>query len=483
MEENKKTGIGPVLLSVMLLLASCGMVYLLVANRVLPIKYQIIALILLILINGISFFLTSRRKEKKGARVLGAALTILGILVIGLGDVYLYKTVATLDKISESDTTETVQMSIVVMADSDIQSASNLSARKLIAPMDTDGKNLASFLNKIREEHSLTLSPSNSPSYIQGVRDLYEGKAEAMVINESYRGMIQEEYPNFDTETRVISEFGVVEEQKPDIVKAVDIARTPFNVYVSGIDTWGPINTVSRSDVNILMTMNPVTKRILLTSIPRDTYLPIAGGGNNQKDKLTHSGVYGIDSSVMTIENFLEIDVNYYARVNFSSLVKIIDEIGDIEVDNPQSFRAGKYSFPTGKVQMDGQKALTYARERYHVKDGDAGRGRNQERIIVAILEKLMSPEILTNYVGILNSLQDSVQTNMKTADLFSLFNMQIENPGKWNFEMNSIEGEGSTGRHPSYAMPGYSLYMMVPYEGSVKSTQNKIQAVMEVKD
>lgn len=247
-----------------------------------------------------------------------------------------------------------------------------------------------------------------------------------------------------------------------------------FNVYLSGIDTYGSINTVSRSDVNIVATVNLTKKKLLLTSIPRDSYVPIALGGNNQKDKLTHAGNYGIQSSVKTIENLLDIEMPVYFKVNFSSFVKIIDVIGGITVENPVTFESvdGKH-FSAGSVVLNGEQALSFVRERKNL-GGDIERGKNQQRVVEAVIRKMARPSALAKYQELFNVIGNSIQTNMSAESLIEMINKQSEG-GDWSVKSIVLDGHGQTGGLPSYAMPNHQLYMYVLDEASIVSAKQEI--------
>jgi len=253
-----------------------------------------------------------------------------------------------------------------------------------------------------------------------------------------------------------------------------------FTVYISGIDRYGSIGGVSRTDVNLIMNVNPVTNQILTTTIPRDSYVKIAGGGQNQYDKLTHSGIYGVKSSVETLENLFDIDINYYIRVNFTSLVEIVDVLGGIDVENDFAFtsRNGQH-FPTGTIHLNGEESLAFARERYNLPDGDFGRGRNHVKVLEAIIRKGMTPQILLNFGSVMNIVSEAAETNMPQKKITELVNKQIEKNPKWDFESTQIKGTGSTGQLPSYAMPGFRLYMYELDDQSVNETIKQMQAAL----
>lgn len=251
-----------------------------------------------------------------------------------------------------------------------------------------------------------------------------------------------------------------------------------FNVYFSGLDVEGDISTTSRSDVNIVASLNLKTGEGLLTSVPRDSYLPIAGEGNNELDKLTHAGNYGVKSSMDTIANALSIDLPYYAKVNFTSFVDIVDIIGGINVNNEQAFTSrvsGKF-YDEGNLTLDGAGALDFVRERYGLADGDLDRGRNQEKVIKAILNKLATPSSLLNIKEILSVVAESVNTNLPTNKLFNIASSYVFNFG---FDIDNQELDGYYDYLPSYAMPGYNLSMYVLYDESIVEVRDNIEKLI----
>ena len=250
-----------------------------------------------------------------------------------------------------------------------------------------------------------------------------------------------------------------------------------FSVYISGIDRYGDIGGISRTDVNLVMNVNTKTHEILTTTIPRDSYVRIAGGGQNEYDKLTHSGIYGIQSSVETIENLFNLDINYYVRVNFTSVIEIVDVLGGIDVENDYAFTTnGGKSFPEGTIHLNGEDALTFSRERYNLPDGDFGRGRNHVKVLEATIRKAISPQILLNYTSVLDIVSTASETNMPQNKIMELINQQIASNPNWKFDSVQVKGTGSTGELPSYAMPGFKLYMYQLDEQSV----NEISQMMK---
>ncbi|KEQ32331.1 cell envelope-related function transcriptional attenuator common domain protein [Streptococcus mitis] len=366
-------------------------------------------------------------------------------------------------------------MSVVVLKDSDVHNVTQLDS--VTGPTDTDNENIQKLIADIKTSQSKELTVEQSTSYLAAYKSLVSGEAKAIVLNSVFENIIESEYPDYASKIRKIYTKNITKE-----VAAPKVSKNKsFNVYVSGIDTYGPISSVSRSDVNILMTVNRDSKKILLTTTPRDSYVPIADGGNNQKDKLTHAGIYGVDSSIHTLENLYGVDINYYVRLNFTSFLKLIDLLGGVDVYNDQEFtsRHGKFHFPVGNVHLDSEQALGFVRERYSLADGDRDRGRNQQKVIVAIIQKLTSTEALKNYSDIIQGLQDSLQTNMPIETMMDLVNAQLESGGSYKVNSQDLKGTGQMGL-PSYAMPDSNLYMMEIDDSSLATAKSAIQDVME---
>ncbi len=262
-----------------------------------------------------------------------------------------------------------------------------------------------------------------------------------------------------------------------DSENAVTIeTRKGFNVFISGIDTYGDIQTQSRSDVNIVASVNPDTRKVLLTTIPRDSYVSIALGGNDGMDKLTHAGNYGVESSMKTVARLLDTDIDAYLRINFTSFMKSIDTIGGITVSNPRTFTIDGVTFPAGKVELDGKRALLFSRERKSLEGGDVDRGKNQQRVIEGVINKMSRVRSISDFEALLSMVGTSVQTNISTGTAKSLINQQIGSPKAWTTTSYSLEGKGQTGGLPSYAMPNAQLYMYVLNKESVQKAQQAIR-------
>lgn len=251
----------------------------------------------------------------------------------------------------------------------------------------------------------------------------------------------------------------------------------PFHLYISGIDVAGDITKTSRSDVNIIATVNPGTRKILLTTTPRDYYVELPGISGGVRDKLTHAGIYGVDVSVKTLEALYGIDISYYARVNFTSLVTIVDAFGGIDVHSEYEFRVGPYHFQKGNNHLNGEQALAFSRERYSFQEGDNQRGRNQEAVLIALLQKVMSPALLRHADEILSTVEKSVETNFSSEELTKLIRMQLSHPRTWEIIPMAAEGRGD--QQPCFSTGRKPLYVMWPEEASVQVIQEKMQEII----
>lgn len=440
--------------------------YQLIKYPILSTKYIIIFMIVNIVIM-LLFILSQYKAKNKKIRLTGKILIIIFcLLLIPLN----YTFSKTMNALAKTEThVETDSVSIIVKANSTYQYTQDLKG-KVYSTLATDDKSVDKTIEKLQTENNENIQPKVYSGVLTLVNALYNNDVDCIIINESYRAMIEEDFPNFSSDTRVIySKQYVTEINSPE---NSDITRNTFNVYVSGIDTYGSITTKSRSDVNMIMTVNPTTKTILLTSIPRDYYIPfnVLGG---QRDKLTHSGLYGVNETMQNVASYFGIDIDYFIRVNFDSLIDIVDSLGGIEVYNPQAFK----NFEVGKITLNGEEALAFSRERYSFEDGDKERGRNQMRVITGIINKVLSPAIISNYSELMDKLHVSFQTNMSDEQIISLVRMQLDDMSPWTIQQQSVNGNGQTLYSPIY---GSNLYMMVPNDSTVEAAKERINALYQ---
>ena len=236
------------------------------------------------------------------------------------------------------------------------------------------------------------------------------------------------------------------------------------------------------TDVNMVVSMDVKNHKILLTSIPRDYYVLLAGMGDNAYDKLTHAGYYGVEESVKTVEKLLDTDINYYAKVNFSTIEKVVDAIDGIEVDSDYAFRFYEpengmdFTFTKGKNQLNGKRALAFARERQVFMDGDVQRVKNQQKVISAIIEKITSSKTLIgNYTDLLDAISSSFVTNLDPKSINRIVQMQLSDMRGWTLESQNLDGYDSSSTS-CYSIPYINLYVMKQDENSVKNASEMIK-------
>ena len=438
------------------------------------INYGVIVVIILAIV--LSVFLVIKKK----AKIFNTIMLIIINIILVFSYMQFRTAIGLFDNLNSNATVSEYTMSVVVMKNDTAEKLSDLNSASVAAPVSTDGENINKLMKEIRDKEKQSLNLTESKNYISAYEELTTGTSRAMILNSSFEDLITSQHADFKEKTKKIYEYKIT---KTVSTKVKQNVGDTFNVYISGIDTFGPVSSVSRADVNIIMTVNKKTGRILLTTTPRDSYVKIADGGNNQYDKLTHAGLYGVDSSIHTLENLYGIKIDYYARLNFTSFLKLIDTVGGVDVYNDQSFVSygGKKAFQPGLLHMNSEDALMFVRERYGLTGGDNDRGKNQEKVITAIIKKLTSKEGLSNYQSVIKDLSQSIQTNMPIETAMGLANEQLSAGKDYNVASQALTGTGSMGL-PSYAMPGANLYMTQIDEQSLSEVTNNIKDVLEGK-
>lgn len=450
--------------------------YMMYAHHILAFRHLNVAYtIILVAIFALCLTLSILKKS----RVLTTVLLVVFSIIAAVSLFAFKSLVDVAHNMNETASYSEIEMSVVVPSNSSVNDVSDLTSVQ--APTDADGSNINELLSHIKSEKGVDLATEKVDSYQAAYENLVNGSSQAMVFNSAYSSLLEMSYENFQSNLKTIYSYKIKTSIK-DEAKAHD--SNVFNIYISGIDTYGSISTVSRSDVNLILTVNMNTHKILMTETPRDAYVKIPDGGADQYDKLTHAGIYGVETSEKTLENLYGITIDYYARLNFDSFLKLIDALGGITVYNSQAFTSlhGNYEFPVGNVTLDSDKALGFVRERYSLEHGDYDRGNNQMKVIQAILNKLTSLNSVSNYSTIISNVQDSIQTDMKLDTMMKLVNTQLDSGKKFTVTSQEVTGTGSTGELTSYAMPSSSLYMIKLDDASVAKASQAIKDVMEGK-
>lgn len=465
MAKNKKmkkiNQISKIIFSIFLFLSiiTIGILFYL---KILPIQYFSVILIGYIIIFLLFAYGLLNKKVKSNKKIIFNIICIIFVICFIFILYYLNSTMQFMDKIkSKGYQIETYYL---------IGHNSNQNI-KTVGVYKTD--NLEEALKQI-DGFSI-----QEYSNIKTMTNLFiKNQIDGLFVNEGTLEILKEEQ-NFDYQ--IIKTVSIKIKTKVDS-NDVDVTKQSFSIYISGIDVKGSISSVSRSDVNMIMTVNPKTNKILLTSIPRDYYVQLHGT-TGYKDKLTHAGLYGINMSIQTIEDLLNMNINYYIRVNFTTLIDVVDAIGGITIYSDKAFTAytdRSCSFKVGNNTVDGKCALAFSRERYAYQEGDRHRVKNQQTVLIAMIQKLTSSKtLLTKYNQILNTLSDSFETNISSNRIYSLINKQLDSMPNWNIETFSLDGSNSF--NYTYSYSASKLYVMEPDTSTIEQAKIKIKEVGEV--
>ena len=474
--QNKKNNFITNLLLVASLILLLSILYI----DILPIKYLLYIGIFIGILDLILIFIKKKSKRKLLPSIIPFLLSIIMLVV----SFYILKTDGLLNNLNLNY--KTYNYKVVVLKDSNYNKLNDIEDKQL-GYYKTDGKETTKSLNKLASKVNTDNKEYDNTETL--VEDLLNKRVDAILIEETHLTILEEHnndteavskinnnINNFSDKTKIIYEFTIIV-KTDNFSKDIDVTKKPFNVYISGIDTYGEISSVSRSDVNMVVTVNPETKQILLTSIPRDYYVKLHDK-TGYNDKLTHAGLYGVDTSLKTIEDLLNIEINYYVKVNFSSVIDIVEALGGVEVYSDYSFTSiDGYNYTKGYNKVNGEEALSFARERKSFNAGDRQRVKNQQALLEAMFRKCTSASIITKYNSLLNSVNKSFVTNMPTDRLTALLKMQLKNRYKWIITSNSLEGSNSS--NYTYSYSASKLYVMEPDEESVAKATSLINSVI----
>lgn len=468
-EQKKILHMAGKLITLIQLIFAVGLIAVIWNSGLVPTKYLVAIIIVLLILFGVTFGL---QYVKNKVYIVGIVLSIILSILQVIGIVYMLKADKLMADVGGANY-KTDNMIVVVKKDNPASNLMDASMYRFGTQTAVDQENTQTMLDNINKALGREVKVEQYGTVQELANALLEGRVDAAVYNQALDGLITDSIEDYSEQVRVLYQYGIETELEQE---TADVEE-PFNVYISGIDVDGPITTNSRSDVNIIMTVNPNTKKILLTTTPRDYYVQIPDISGEQRDKLTHAGIYGVDASMRTLEQLYGIDISYYARVNFSSLVKIVDTLGGVDVDSDFEFTAGGYQFKQGMNHLDGKQALAFSRERYSFEDGDNQRGKDQEKVLTAILNKAMSPAILSNASALIADVSDSVQTNMTQEEMAKFIKMQLNDGASWTIESQAASGNGDT--QACYSSGDQPLYVMWPDEAVVQSISAKMNEIL----
>ena len=489
-----------ILLSILLLIGFGLLIYQVVKMNFVPSRLMIPVSMALALVALIFVFLINFFTNHIPSKIFLSLLVICLVFVSGMGNYYVYKTSHMIKKVTTNEGKVKNIVSVIALTNSNIQDITDLSTSNKVAVLksiDTYGtkKSIKDVCKQfdVEKKSELPFIIDSANSVQEAVNSLYNEDVDAIIINETYRTNIKEieSFSDFDENTKVIYQTVYYTEAKNDALAVSDITNEPFSILISGNDTYGDVGELSRSDVNMVVTINPLTSTVLLTSIPRDTYMPTYCDATETcvigaMDKITHTGIYGINTTQRTVENFLDMEINYTFRANFSSVIDIVDALGGVDIYVEEGMAVSTFyadhtleGVTEGWNHLDGKRALAYARERHAYLDGDNQRVRNQQQVLMAIFEKATSTDIITKYASLLDALSKAFETNLTTNEITDLIKFQIQAMPEWKFESYQITGYGDM---LNCAALGSEASVTVPYDESIRIAQEKIRAVLDGK-
>lgn len=469
----KKKNIIGIIAGILLFIITTIFIVILKKLDVVPDKYFMLlvaASYIVTIITDIFLFISSDNIVFKLFKGLAYIVTILMIVGYSCGIYYLNKTTHFMNNLNTIKK-EITSYYIIVMKESKYDEISDLYGKNLTYYEGTSQE----VLSKIRLELNYSTVKN-----IDSLKDrLYTAKTDSILVSDLIKEDLEEKYTDFSERTRVLKTIDITKDVE-DITKKVSIKNTSFNVLISGMDSYGTINKTTRNDVNMIATVNPNTNKVLLTSIPRDYYVQLHGK-TGYKDKLTHAGIYGINTVVQTIEDLFGIDINYYVRVNFTTVESLVNTIGPIEIYSDKAMSLDGCKYVVGTNTVNGKCALRFARERHSYVEGDNHRIKNQQEVIKGIFNKLSkSAMVVTDYTSILDSLDGKFATNMDMKDITAFIKYELEDITKYEILDTQVTGTGSM--ELTYSYPHQKLYVMFPSEQSVESAKEYINKISNEK-
>ena len=470
-------------ITIIVIMLSVVFMGLLAMTKMIPTIYMLIIGIVLAVLAAIIWLLVWHTRYM-GRFIGGTIFAVILVAILGFGGFYINKTRNAISDIS-SVTTEVTQIAVYVKSDDAADSVEATKGYNYGILSSLDRENTDGAVEHLKSEFGTDVQTTEYAGLTELADGLLNGEVNAMLMNSAYLSVYEDMdgYTDFGTKVKEVgtvdveTEIQAAAEETP--VEPITTANggKVYTIYLSGIDTRGEMTAKSRSDVNIIATVNTDTHEILLVSTPRDYYVPLSIS-NGAPDKLTHAGIYGIDVCMDTLGMLYDIDINYYFRINFGGFVKVIDALGGITVDSDYDFDSKNilgYHFNKGENYVNGEQALIFARERYAFQEGDRQRGKNQMAVIRGVVKKALSPEILTSYSSILSSLDGCFGTNITYEEIAQILQQQLSNGGDWTIVSYSVDGTGATEK--PYSM-SQKAYVMVPDYNTVDKAKSLMEKV-----
>lgn len=461
------------LIGILHTIAVVGLLFAIYRLKMLPVKFVIPAVIVIFISLGLVLLWLFRSKGY-GAKIITMIITVAILFSVPKLTTFA-KFVANVTGASK----DVHVVEVLVKKESKYESISDLKDYTGYVGGNTlvDSANVLFARDEITRVEKFDISLRDYNQYEKMMKDFYSGEIDVILLSNAHKSLVEEDYPDFEDETRVLKTYTY--STNVDILdRDINVTKDTFSIFVTGIDTSGSVSKVSRSDVNMIVTVNPVTRQILMTSIPRDYYVKLHTEG--ELDKLTHAGLYGVMESVNTLEDLLSeqaserIEIDYYLRVNFTSVTKIVDALGGVNVDTNFNFttRDG-YKFKKGTNYVNGNAALSFVRERKNVQGGDKTRIIHQQALLTGVINKMLSPAIITNFNQVMSSIGGSFELSMKDNEVNQLLRYQLDKGGNWDIIQIQLDGTGAS--KVTYSGGKRKLYVMDPDFGTVENAAEMI--------
>lgn len=499
-KKKKKKNKRPIskFMTIFMIISLALLIFQIIKLNLLPAKLIVLVSLVMIILCLIVLLIFHFKTKKFLPRILAGFVALCMCVGLAYGNYFIYKTDDTFDVVTSLADSKATMTSIVVLKSSSIKKEKDLKGKTIGTILDMD-KVATKRMLKDLDSDNIKYKTKDYSTLDDMMEAFYAGEVDAICLNEKYRDILHESeaYFNFQTDSRVVHQnvhYTKVEKNDNPSDPVNDISKDAFTVLVSGNDSYGTLqDSNTRSDANLLLTVNPKTGTILMTSIPRDYYVelvcpeddPELACPEGSSDKLTHSGLMGVKSTEETIEKALGIKINYNVRINFSSVVNLVDALDGIDLDIKKGEEVDIFyvnsqpGLSVGKHHVDGETALAFARERHAYLDGDNQRVRNQQKVFKAIFKRIVSPKMITNYGKFMDALAVAFDTNLSGDEISNFVKYELNNMPDWKIESYAIVAE------PDYQFCYQSQsYASVVQQNDIMNevARKKIEAVLNGK-
>lgn len=499
-KKKKKKNKRPIskFMTIFMIISLALLIFQIIKLNLLPAKLIVLVSLVMIILCLIVLLIFHYKAKKFLPRILAGFVALCMCVGLAYGNYFIYKTDDTFDVVTSLADSKATMTSIVVLKSSSIKKEKDLKGKTIGTILDMD-KVATKRMLKDLDSDNIKYKTKDYSILDDMMEAFYAGEVDAICLNEKYRDILHESeaYFNFQTDSRVVHQnvhYTKVEKNDNPSDPVNDISKDAFTVLVSGNDSYGTLqDSNTRSDANLLLTVNPKTGTILMTSIPRDYYVelvcpeddPELACPEGSSDKLTHSGLMGVKSTEETIEKALGIKINYNVRINFSSVVNLVDALDGIDLDIKKGEEVDIFyvnsqpGLSVGKHHVDGETALAFARERHAYLDGDNQRVRNQQKVFKAIFKRIVSPKMITNYGKFMDALAVAFDTNLSGDEISNFVKYELNNMPDWKIESYAIVAE------PDYQFCYQSQsYASVVQQNDIMNevARKKIEAVLNGK-